>query len=98
MDSIWNGIQSIWNRIQSIWNRIQSIWNRIQSIWNGIQSTWNGIHSMVIPYGIEDLVEFGNYKKISSFILQTPLTTEMVEGQGCENKIMLIYSNTIYII
>jgi hypothetical protein len=32
-----------------------------------------------------------------SFILQTQLTTE-IEGQRCENKIKLNYSNTIYFI
>ena len=54
--------------------------------------------SIWIPYGMGDLVEFGNLKKCILCILQTQLTTEMVGGQRSGNKIILIHSNTIYFI
>ena len=74
---------------------MESIWNA-NIPWNphGIE-IFHGFHMDSIWNG--GLSRFGKY---ISFILQTQLITEMVGGQRCENKIILIYSNTtvLYII
>src|SRR6266568_2227470 len=83
--SIWNGVHSIWNGIHSIWNGIHSIWNGIHSIWNGIHSMWNGIHSI--------------WTRIHSIWIPGGLLDTIHYRNGrCENKIILIHSNTIYFI